>query len=113
MADYQRDVLEFYQLSSAYPSEWPAEKDANDALAEGADPSGQSKRKSRYLALETALNDRRSLVPGADSAGSLVQKDEPDPLGSSDSVVRSLKSMGLGVQDDMRLRMLDDNILIL
>lgn len=106
MADFERSVLEFYQLPTAFPSEWPAEKDANDALAEGADPSGQSRRKSRYLALETALNERRSLLAGPDgnSIGSIVQKDEPDPLGSSDSVVRSLKQMGLPIKDDPRLR---------
>lgn len=103
MADFERNVLEFYQLSTAFPSEWPADKDANDALAEGADPSGQSRRKSRYLALETALNERRSMLSGPDGSG-IVQKDEPDPLGSSESVVRSLKSMGLPIKDDPRLR---------
>ncbi len=34
----------------------------------------------------------------------MVQKDEPDPLGTSDSVVRSLKNMGLPLQDDLRMR---------
>ncbi|KAM3563192.1 hypothetical protein ARSEF4850_002443 [Beauveria asiatica] len=107
MADFERTVLEFYQLPTSYPSEWPAEKDAEDAATDGTDAWGSNRRLSSYQALESAVNERRSFLGGADGKGgmnSLVQRDEPDPLGFSDSVVRSLKNLGLPVQDDIRLR---------
>lgn len=107
MADFERTVLEFYQLPTPFPSEWPAEKDAEDAATDDTDAWGNNKRTSRYQALESAVNERRSFLNGADGKGginNLVQRDEPDPLGSSDSVVRSLKNLGLPMQDDTRLR---------
>ncbi|XWW95548.1 hypothetical protein V2A60_003509 [Cordyceps javanica] len=107
MADFERTVLEFYQLPSSYPSEWPSEKDAEDAAMDESDAWGNNKRTSRYHALESAVNDRRSFSNTAGGKGgmnNLVQRDEPDPLGSSDSVVRSLQNLGLPMQDDVRLR---------
>lgn len=108
MADFERNVLDFYQLPTPYPSEWPAEKDAGDSSGEDDEGSKRRRRKSRYQALESAASGRRSLLPGADGAqpgvGSMVQRDEPDPLGTSDSVVRSLKSAGLPLHDDLRMR---------
>lgn len=110
MADYERTILEFYQLPNPYPTEWPAEKDADGSSdeEEKIEKFAQlGRRKSRYQALERAVSTRKS-VPGSESGkggvGNLVQKDEPDPLGSSDSVVRTLKHLGVPVQDDMRLR---------
>ncbi|KAI1759280.1 exocyst complex component Sec5-domain-containing protein [Hypoxylon sp. FL1150] len=111
MADFDRTVLEFYQLSTPYPSEWPAEK--NDKSDESDSEQEQKKqrinrRKSRYQALERAVSNRASIVQGseksANGVSNLVQKDEPDPLGTSDSVVRSLRQLGVPVQDDIRLR---------
>ncbi|GAO19279.1 uncharacterized protein UV8b_04965 [Ustilaginoidea virens] len=103
MADYERKILDYYQLSTAYPSEWPAEKDMAEGSDDGQD-SRQGRRKSRYEVLETAFGGGRSPADGQGGLGSFVQKDEPDPLGTSDSVVRSLKRLGLPVQDDSRLR---------
>ncbi|KFY36536.1 hypothetical protein V495_07800 [Pseudogymnoascus sp. VKM F-4514 (FW-929)] len=114
MADYERTVLAHYQLPTAFPTEWPAEKDESDA----SDDEGLVKKKktsstgraskSRYSALERATSDRRSLVPGSQKTGegleNLVQKDEPDPLGTGESVVRILRGHGLPVQDDIHLR---------
>ena len=111
MADYERTVLDFYQLPTPYPTSWPAEKDDDDASS--ADEADRVKkmaqqRKSRYQALERVVSDRRSIVSTASGSrggvGNIVQKDEPDPLGSSDSVIRSLKQLGLPVQDDVKLR---------
>lgn len=114
MADYERAVLEHYQLPTAFPTEWPAEKDESDA---SDDEELIPKKKStdavrpsrpRYSALERATSDRRSLVPGSQKTGegleNLVQKDEPDPLGTGDSVVRILRGHGLPVQDNIHLR---------
>ena len=108
MADYERTILEFYQLPTPYPSEWPAEKDAGDSSGDDGNASKHRRRRSRYQALESAMNERRSLRSGTEGGqggvGSVVQTDEPDPLGTSDSVVRSLKGIGVPVQDDLRLR---------
>jgi len=114
MADYyERTVLEHYQLKSPFPTEWPSDKDESDGSDD--DEAALKKRigairrsKSRYSALEQAASGRRSLVPGSQKTGegleNLVQKDEPDPLGSGESVVRILRAQGLPVQDDIRLR---------
>jgi len=112
MADYERTVLEHYQLSTAYPVEWPAEKDMSDASDEEetkpAQNSGIRRSKSRYSALERAASDRKSILPGSqrgdNGVENMVQRDEPDPLGTTDSVVRILRQLGLPVQEDPRLR---------
>ncbi|KAG6040703.1 hypothetical protein E4U41_007378 [Claviceps citrina] len=106
MADYERTILEFYQIPTAYPTEWPAEKNL-DIEEELADEhyAQKDRRRSRYEALETALaSGRKSFAEGQGGLGSLVQKDEADPLGTSESVVRSLKQLGLPVLEDARLR---------
>lgn len=112
MTEYERTVLEHYQLSSPYPVEWPAEKDLSDFSddEEQTKPSRGAVRrsKSRYSALERVASDRKSLGPASQKTGdgveNLVQRDEPDPLGTTDSVVRILRQLGLPVADDMRLR---------
>ncbi|ODA76753.1 hypothetical protein RJ55_08024 [Drechmeria coniospora] len=107
MADFERTILEFYQLPTPYPVEWPAEKEGGEAYYSSGDEENGTKhrrRRSRYQALESAVHDRRSVVSGVEDIGNLVQQDEPDPLGTSDSVVQSLTSMGLPLQDDLRMR---------
>ncbi|KAG0649155.1 Exocyst complex component Sec5 [Hyphodiscus hymeniophilus] len=112
MTDYERTVLEHYQLSSPYPVEWPAEKDDIDTSDEEEEVkpnrAGMRRSKSRYSALERVASDRKSLVPVSQKTGdgveNLVQRDEPDPLGTTDSVVRILRQLGLPVADDTRLR---------
>ncbi|KAI1459332.1 exocyst complex component Sec5-domain-containing protein [Annulohypoxylon moriforme] len=111
MADFDRNVLEFYQLSTPFPSEWPTEKDNKSDESDSELEQKKQKinrRKSRYQALERAVSNRASIVQGseksANGVSNLVQKDEPDPLGTSESVVRTLKQLGVPVQDDIRLR---------
>jgi exocyst complex component 2 len=108
MADLERSVLEFYQVSTPYPVEWPPDKNNSDISDDEDTKSKINRRKSRYQALERAVSNRTSVVPGSETSGSgvgnLVQKDEPDPLGTTESVVRTLKTMGLPLQDDPRLR---------
>lgn len=113
MTDYTRSVLEHYQLSTPYPLEWPPEKDLSDASddeQETVKPAQSTlrKSKSRFSALERSASDSRNLVPGSQKSGdgveTLVQRDEPDPLGTTDSVVRILRQMGLPVQEDTKLR---------
>ncbi|KAI0165637.1 exocyst complex component Sec5-domain-containing protein [Xylariaceae sp. FL1272] len=111
MADYDRRVLDFYGVPNLMPTAWPAEK--NDESDDSDSELQQRKqklnrRKSRYQALERAVSTRSSIVAGSEKSAAgvsnLVQRDEPDPLGSSESVVRSLKELGVPVQDDPRLR---------
>ncbi|KAI2465096.1 exocyst complex component Sec5-domain-containing protein [Annulohypoxylon bovei var. microspora] len=110
MADFDRNVLEFYQLSTPFPAEWPTEKDKSDDSDSELEQKKQkiNRRKSRYQALERAVSNRASIVQGseksANGVSNLVQRDEPDPLGTSESVVRTLKQLGVPVQDDVRLR---------
>jgi exocyst complex component 2 len=113
MTDYERMVLDHYQLPTAYPLEWPAEKDLSEPSDEEdtvkAKRNGIIRRsKSRYSALERTASDRKSLVPGSQKTGdgieNLVQRDEPDPLGTTESVVRVLTQQGLLVQEDTELR---------
>ena len=107
MSDFERTVLEFYQVSTPYPDEWPAEKNTSD-VSDDEDKEKKAKlnrRKSRYQALERAATHRSSHVPGSEK-GNLVQRDEPDPLGTTDSVVMTLKRYGIPVQEDYKLRKL-------
>ena len=105
-------ILNHYNLTNPFPTAWPAEKDETDASEEEnttRDLSNTAIRqsRSRYSALQRIGSDRRSLIPGSqrlrDGHENLVQKDEPDPLGATDSVVRVLRQRGLPVEEDQRL----------
>ena len=109
--DDEPTILNHYNLTTLYPTAWPAEKDESDASDEEITERRKTdlrRSKSRYSALERSGSDRRSLVPGSQRIGNgvenLVQKDEADPLGGTDSVVRVLREKGLPVEEDSRLR---------
>ncbi|CAK7567032.1 MAG: Exocyst complex component S5 [Sporothrix epigloea] len=116
MADLERSVLDFYQISTAFPLVWPADKNSDsDASDEETAGAGNAKskelkaklnrRKSRYQALERAATHRQSSLPGGSGADKGVQRDEPDPLGTTDSVILALKRNGVkSVQTDPKLR---------
>lgn len=108
MADYDRKILDFYQLPTPYPSEWPSQKDDGEVSEDESFAKKANQRKSRYQALAKAVSERKSLVSGSDGGnggvGTLVQTDEPDPLGSTDSVIGQLRNLGVPLQDDTRLR---------
>lgn len=105
-------ILNHYNLTNPFPTTWPKDKDDSEDSEEEKPVNGSTtgirRSKSRYSALERSGSDgRRSLVPGSqklrDGQENLVQKDEPDPLGVSDSVVRVLRKKGLPVEEDSRL----------
>ena len=80
MAELDRTVLEFYQISNPYPVEWPADKGNSDASDDDDDEGKERKaklnrRKSRYQALERAATHRssNSMIPGSEK-GNLVQR---------------------------------------
>lgn len=109
----EHKILHHYNLTNPFPTTWPAEKDESDASEEESTASGLSKAdirrsRSRYSALQRKGSDHRSLVPGSqklrDGHEILAQKDEPDPLGVTDSVIRALGRRGLPVEEDLRLR---------
>ena len=110
--EVEHGILNHYNLTNAFPTTWPTEKDESDESepekAISGSKNGIRRSKSRYSALERSGSDgRRSLVPGSqklrDGQEALVQKDEADPLGASDSVVRTLRQKGLPVEEDFRL----------
>lgn len=113
MTGDEHTLLNHYNITNLYPTAWPSEKDESDA-SEDEKPAtttaglAHQRSKSRYSALARSTSDRRSLVPGTERTGdgieNLVQKDEPDPLGGPDSVVRVLRQKGLPVEEDQRLR---------
>lgn len=103
-------ILNHYNLVAPYPTSWPAQNDDSDSSNDGLSTKASKKTRSRsiYSALERCGSDRRSFVPGSEKSGdgveNLVQKDEADPLGSVDSVVRVLRQNGIAVEEDQRLR---------
>jgi exocyst complex component 2 len=97
------DVASHYNLPSEFPEEWPAALDEADQSEQ--EPVQQSKsraRKSRYFALERTPSDWRSNFGSrrGKDARENTQNDEPDPLGWSDSILRTLKSRGIRLEDD-------------
>ena len=120
MAELDRSILQHYNLSTSSPTTWPIEKDHSDASDDEVPPSssrptqpkGQplfSRSKSkRYSVLERNARQKRMQNPGLDviSDGDEYQKDEPDPLGSSDSVIHILRQRGVPVNKDAQLRRL-------
>lgn len=105
--DLERSVLSHYNLSTPFPTEWPTELDQSEDEEED-NKAGVRRSRSRYSALERAASDRKTFIPGSqrtrDGKANVVQKDEPDPLGGSRTVINSLKHRGLPVDHDSRLR---------
>ena len=114
-------LLNHYSISNPFPTEWPAEKDQEDEDEQDEEPGPEPKPKpqqkppvpkktpkSRYTVLQYGSSQRRSLVPGSektrDGVENLVQRDEFDALGFTDSVVKELRRKGLAVDEDERLR---------
>ena len=110
--DEEHTILNHYNLVTLNPTAWPAEKDSDisddDISKKKGGKNNLRRSKTRYSALERSGSDRRSLVPGSERIGdgveNLVQRDEADPLGGAESVVRVLRQKGIAVEDDQRLR---------
>ena len=106
----EQTILNHYNLTNPFPEKWPDEKDDSEPSDDEHQKLSRHyvrRSRSRYSALERNAHDRKSLVPGSEKLPhgqeNLVQKDEPDPLGGSDSVVRTLRQQGLPVEEDSRL----------
>ncbi|PKY08832.1 exocyst complex component protein [Aspergillus campestris IBT 28561] len=99
------DIASYYNLPTAFPEEWPAELEEEEDHPEY---DGLRRRGSRYVALERSGSERKTINLGSFKANTgrenLVKHDEPDPLGTRESVLKILKSRGLSVEDESRLR---------
>lgn len=110
--DEEHIILNHYNIATPDPIAWPPGKDSDvsdeDIASKPGGKSNLRRSKTRYSALERSDGDRRNLVPGSEKTGdgveNLVQRDEADPLGGTDSVVRVLRQKGIAVEDDHRLR---------
>lgn len=122
-ADKERELLNKYHLTSLYPSEWPHQQDDDDddsesdeeAAANGmptrqqTNASAKSRRSfsntyknlDRHASIRSSLSNTQKTASGEDS---LVQKDETDPLGMAASVAAKLRSRGLPVEENVKLR---------
>ncbi|KAJ5161573.1 hypothetical protein N7492_006965 [Penicillium capsulatum] len=84
------DVASHYNLPSEFPEEWPTALDEADESEEEPIQKTKSRRarKSRYFALERTPSDWRSNFGSrrGKDARENAQNDEPDPLGTTDSV---------------------------
>ena len=97
------DVASHYNLPSEFPEEFPAALDEADQSEEEPVQRKKSRpRKSRYFALERTPSDWRSnfgSIRGKDGREN-AQNDEPDPLGTGDSVLRILKQRGIPPEEE-------------
>ncbi|KAF2472811.1 uncharacterized protein BDR25DRAFT_283350 [Lindgomyces ingoldianus] len=112
MESMETKLLNKYNISTLYPSQWPEEKDRDsdeedEPLPRTTTAQPIRRSKSRYSVLESSGSYQRRL-PGAersrDGVENLVQKDEGDALGMYPSVVQVLRQRGLPVEDDVKLR---------
>lgn len=122
-ADKERELLNKYHLTSLYPSEWPHQQDDDESESESDEeaaangmPSRQQsnaaaksrrslsntyKNIDRHASIRSSLSGTQKTASGEDS---LVQKDEADPLGMAASVAAKLRSRGLPVEENVKLR---------
>lgn len=92
-------LLKHYRLQDPFPEVWsdPIE----DAQVAQRKLLRQSTARYSVLQEDGASSALRGLVGGELSE---TLEDEPDSLGTTDSVVRVLKKRGLRVEDNVRLR---------
>jgi exocyst complex component 2 len=95
-------LLKHYRLQDPFPTAW------SDPVEEAQKQQVNLRRKStvRYSVLQEAnvSSALKGLIGDDLNDGATLPRDEPDPLGSTDSVVRVLKQRGLPVEDNVRLR---------
>lgn len=86
-------VLQAYNASSEFPETWDEEGDGALETLAVDDSQGEL---SRFALLKTLMSRRRA---GSGDGGASGAQDEPDPLGSTDSVVSVLQARGVDVGD--------------
>jgi exocyst complex component 2 len=96
-------LLKHYRLQDPFPETWsdPIE----DAQLQQRKLSRRSTKRYSVLQDDGISSSLRGLVGGGDVySGTTVAQDEPDPLGTADSVVRVLKKRGIPAEENVRLR---------
>jgi exocyst complex component 2 len=107
----ESEVRNYYKVVSLYPEAWPEDHNdhADSSGDEGLVPEPRKPTRVTSRSRFSALEAKRTSVPGAertkDGLENLVQRDEPDPLGSRDSVITALRRKGISVDTDNKLRM--------
>ncbi|KAK2846414.1 hypothetical protein FQN49_005746 [Arthroderma sp. PD_2] len=100
MADvHSRDASQYYNLPDPYPEEWPAELDCNSDDEEATSKNNGRRRSQMYSGLQSGRRDQERFKGDFRA----VLKDEPDPLGGPDTILRTLRQRGLPI-DDERVR---------
>lgn len=126
----ERKLLNHYKLTSLYPEAWPHQADDDDDASTSEDDDASAAppntdtpptrhqsnlsmhsrssvtNKNRFRNIDRHASLRSSISGTQKHAGvdSLVQKDEPDPLGMAPSVAGELRRRGLPVEEDVKLR---------
>ena len=107
-AETESRLLNKYKLTTLYPDTWPHKDEGSDSEDEdddqplnGGPVQSADKPGSRYRNIDRHASIRSTGSIGPDS---IVQKDEPDPLGMAPSVAAELRKRGVPVEDDLKLR---------
>lgn len=95
-AEDERLLLNHYNLTTINPTQWPYDAAGQDAPYSSSPPRDRFHRRRTVLGRTPSFN--------ASGSQARVQKDEPDPLGASDSVMQTLRLRGLPVEEDLFLR---------
>ena len=112
-ADAERRLLNHYKLTSLYPDSWPhqdgdSSDDEEDHHVNGTTPARPGSKLSvnsrQSLSRYRNIERHASIRSATTDSESIVQKDEPDPLGMARSVATELKRKGLPVEDNLKLR---------
>ncbi|EMC96419.1 hypothetical protein BAUCODRAFT_474343 [Baudoinia panamericana UAMH 10762] len=120
-ADQERQLLNHYKLTTLYPDTFPAELDQDDDVDDDDDDDDDNNKQlnggpvhhptrsplnARMSASRYRNIDRHASMRSTGSLGpeSVVQKDEPDPLGMTSSVASELRRRGVPVEEDLKLR---------
>ena len=107
----EASLLKHYRLQDPFPEKWsdPIE----DAQIAQRERSRASTSRYSILQEEGVSASLKGLVGGDLYSSGAVAEDEPDPLGTTDSVVRVLNKRGLPVMENVRLRLFAPLLLIL
>ncbi|KAK3713638.1 Exocyst complex component S5 [Vermiconidia calcicola] len=113
-ADRERQLLNKYKLTTLYPDTWPHEgndSSEDDDVVEQPNGAAAARHTSKLsvnsrssLSRYRNIDRHASIRSGTTDSESLVQKDEPDPLGKAPSVAMELKKRGVPVEDNLKLR---------
>ncbi|KAK3066261.1 Exocyst complex component S5, partial [Teratosphaeriaceae sp. CCFEE 6253] len=111
-AEQERRLLSHYKLTTLYPDTWPHQDDPDTSDDDATPPTPTQRNGARpvrapsatFRAIDRHASLRSAAAPPDPS--SIVQHDEPDPLGlhTATSVATELRQRGVPVDEDLTLR---------